>query len=86
MGIDHDYQFSFICDTSTVTTITGRLKLAKADRPDNFGSGLWHSFPWWDSTTITGLTPYLKKSEHQTYMYLWYDHAKSKAYFFEFDL
>ena len=45
-GIDHDYQFSFTCDTSTITKITNNLKLIKAHQPDNFSSGLWHSFPW----------------------------------------
>lgn len=44
MGIDHDYQFSFSCDTSTVSKIVSRLKLTMADKPDNFSSGLWHSF------------------------------------------
>ena len=34
MGIDHDYQFSFTCDTSTVTKIISKLALVKADQPD----------------------------------------------------
>jgi hypothetical protein len=86
MGIDHDYQFSFSCDTGTVVKIAGSLKLTKASKPDNFSSGLWHSFPWWDSTTIINLKPYFKKSEHETYWYLWYDKSKQKAYYFEFDM
>lgn len=86
MGIDHDYQFSFTCDTATITKITKTFKLIKANQPDNFSSGLWHSFPWWDSTGITVLKPYLKKGTHETYSYLWYDSNKSKAYYFSFDL
>lgn len=86
LSIDHSYQFSFICDTSTVTKIINGLKLAKADEPDNFGSGLWRSFPWWDSTSITTLKPYFRKGDHETYWYLWYDHTKGKAYYFEFDM
>ncbi|MFL5740424.1 MAG: hypothetical protein ACJ75B_09425 [Flavisolibacter sp.] len=86
IGIDNDYQFSFTCDTSTVAKITNNLKLSKADQPENFSSGLWHSFPWWDSTSITVLKPYYKKGDHEKYWYLWYDQAKSKAYYFEFDM
>lgn len=86
MGIDHDYQFSFTCDTSTVTRIISNLRLTQASKPDDLGSGLWHSYPWWDSMTIAGLTPYFKKGEHQTYKYLWYDQVKGKAYYFEFDM
>jgi hypothetical protein len=86
MGIDHDYQFSFTCNTSTVTKIISKLALVKADQPDNFSSGLWHSFPWWDSTSISVSKPYFKKGDHETYWYLWYDHKKSKAYYFEFDM
>lgn len=86
MGIDHDYQFSFICDTSTVAKIVNQLKLIKTDQPDNFSSGLWHGFPWWDSTSITTLKPYIKKGDHETFWYLWYDQTKSKVYYFEFDM
>jgi hypothetical protein len=86
MGIDHNYQFSFICDTSTVTDIVRKLELVQAIQPDNSSSGLWHSFSWWDSATITALAPYFRKGAHETYWYLWYDQAKSKAYYFEFDM
>jgi hypothetical protein len=86
MGIDQDYQFSFNCDTATVTKITTTLKLTKVNQPDNYSSGLWHSFPWWDSTRITALHPYSKKGSHETYAYLWYDSTTSKAYYFMFDM
>ncbi|HYH16000.1 MAG TPA: hypothetical protein VD794_12300, partial [Flavisolibacter sp.] len=61
MGIDHKYQFAFNCDTVTVNRITSQLQLKKQNKPDNFSSGLWHSFPWWDSATIETLAPYQKK-------------------------
>jgi len=86
MGIDHDYQFSFRCDTSTVSKIVNHLKLMKAERPDSFSRGLWHNFAWWDSTGIATLKPYVKKGDHDTFWYLWYAPAKSKAYYFEFDM
>jgi hypothetical protein len=86
MGIDHDYQFSFYCNSATVNKIVQNLQLTKADSSDNFSNGLWHSFPWWDSTRIVTLTPYLKKGDHETYWYLWYDQNNEKAYYFEFDM
>lgn len=86
MGIDQDYQFAFNCDTATVSRIVSRLKLTKKDQADNFSSGLWHNYQWWDSSTIETLVPYHKKGEHQTYWYLWYDSSKWKAYYFEFDM
>lgn len=85
-GIDHSYQFSFSCDTSTITKINTRLNLTKAEQPETYSSGLWHNFSWWDSTTISNITPYYKKGEHETYYYLWFDEQKRKAYYFTFDL
>lgn len=86
MGIDHDYQFAFNCDTATVSKIVSSLKLKKKDQPDNFSSGLWHNYQWWDSATIETLVPYHMKGEHERHWYLWYDSSKKKAYYFEFDM
>jgi hypothetical protein len=86
MGIDHDYQFSFNCDTTTINKIVSNLNLKKGIIDDNNGSGLWHDFPWWDSSKIEALIPFSKKGEHETYWYLWYDTPKRKAYYFSFDM
>ncbi len=85
MGIDHDYQFSFNCDTNTMNKIIFNLKL-KQRIIDNNGNGFWHKFPWWDSSKIERLKPFSKKGEHQSYSYLWYDTAEQKAYYFSFDM
>ncbi len=86
LGIDHDYQFAFNCDTRTLKKIVSHLNLTKTEQPDNFSSGLWHNFPWWDSTKISTLKPYWKKSNHEIYSYLWYDTLDQKAYYFTFDM
>ena len=86
MGIDHDYQFSFYCDTTSLNKIVRSLFLVKGDRPTEFGSGLWHDFFWWDKEKILTLTPYSRKGGHKSYLYLWYDKSKQKAYYFEFDM
>ncbi len=86
LGIDHDYQFAFNCDTATITKIISYLNLTKSEQPDNFSSGLWNDFPWWDSTKITTLKPYWTKGKHETYRYLWYDTSGQKAYYFTFDM
>jgi hypothetical protein len=86
IGIDHDYQFAFNCDTTTINKIVSNLKLTKKDQPDNFSSGLWHNYQWWDSTSVETLIPYYRKGEHETYWYLWYEETKRKAYYFEFDM
>ncbi|MEX6690887.1 hypothetical protein QTN47_25485 [Danxiaibacter flavus] len=86
MGIDHDYQFSFNCDTTTINKIVSNLNLKAGIVDDNNGSGLWHDFPWWDSSKIESLIPFSKKGEHETYWYLWYDRPTQKAYYFSFDM
>ncbi len=86
MGIDHDYQFSFNCDTTTINKIVSNLNLKQGQVPDNYGSGLWHDFPWWDSSRIEHLKPYFKIGPHETYWYLWFDITKQKAYYFSFDM
>ena len=86
MGIDHDYQFAFSCDTTTITRIVFNLDLKCGTLSNNYGSGLWHSFPWWDSARIETLKPYFRKGDHETYFYLWFDTPKQKAYYFEFDM
>jgi hypothetical protein len=86
MGIDHDYQVAFNCDTSTIRKIVSNLDLKTGTHPDNNGSGLWHRFPWWDSAKIETLKPYFKKGDHETYWYLWYDTSQQKAYYFSFDM
>jgi hypothetical protein len=60
--------------------------LVKQTQPDDFSSGLWHSYPWWDSAKILKLIPYKKKSDHELYQYLWYDAPAGKAYYFDFDM
>ena len=86
MGIDHDYQFSFNCDTKTINKIILQLNLNKAASSVNYGSNLWHNYPWWDSAKIVTLKPFFKKGDHENYSYLWYDPVKRKAYYFAFDL
>ncbi|HVU96041.1 MAG TPA: hypothetical protein VHE34_12490 [Puia sp.] len=86
IGIDADFQFAFNCDTPTVNRIVQHLKLKKQMQPDNYSSGLWHRFPWWDSAKILKLVPYKKKSEHELYRYLWFDTSAKKAYYFDFDM
>ena len=87
MGIDHDYQFSFNCDTATISRIVSKLKLTNKDVIDNNnGNGFWHNFPWWDSAKVETLKPFSKKGEHETYWYLWYDKPQQKAYYFSFDM
>lgn len=86
MGIDHDYQFSFNCDTLTVNKIISNLNLKKGIIDDNNGSGLWHNFSWWDSSEIEKLIPFSRKGAHETYQYLWYDTSGQKAYYFLFDM
>jgi hypothetical protein len=86
IGIDHDYTFSFNCDTSTVNKIVSYLELTQSDKPDNYGEGLQHDFKWWDKNKIQKIKPYLKKGDHQTFWYLWYDKNESKVYYFEFDM
>jgi len=86
MGIDHDYQFSFNCDTTTINKIIANLRLNKGVIDDNNGSGFWHSFSWWDSSKIETITPFSRKGEHETYWYLWYDTSQRKAYYFSFDM
>ena len=85
MGIDHIYQFSFNCDSTTINKIVSNLNLKRAVS-DNFGTGLWHDFPWWDSAKIEKLNPFFKKGEYETYWYLWFDTITQKAYFFTFDM
>lgn len=86
MGIDHDYTFSFNCNTTTLNKIVSKLRLLRAEEPDNFSEGIQHSFFWWDKEKIKQLTPYYKKGEHEAYWYLWYDKAESKLYYFQFDM
>jgi hypothetical protein len=86
MGIDHDYQFAFNCDTSTAKKIVSSLNLKLGEVMDNNSSNLWHNFPWWDSAKIETLKPFFRKGDHETYWYLWYDTSKQKAYYFEFDM
>lgn len=86
MGIDHKYQFSFRCDTATKSKIIHHLQLVRQAQPDNYSSGIWHPYPWWDSSGISALAPYKRKGDHETYHYLWYDTSAGKAYYFEFDL
>lgn len=86
MGVDHDYQFSFNCDTTTVNRIISNLDLKAGIIKEDNGSGLWHDFPWWDSSKIETLIPFSKKDEHEAYWYLWYDTPKQKAYYFSFDM
>ncbi|MDE3185816.1 MAG: hypothetical protein KGM16_20580 [Bacteroidota bacterium] len=85
MGIDHSYQFSFNCDTATISKIVSNLKLKRGVIDDNDGSGIWQNFPWWDSLKIENLKPFSKKGAHESYWYLWYDTSKQKAYYFSFD-
>ena len=86
MGIDHEYQFSFNCDTMTINKIISNLNLKKGTVDENNSSGLWHNFPWWDSSKIEKLKPFSKKGSNETYWYLWYDASKQKAYYFSFDM
>lgn len=79
-------QFAFSCDTTTINKIVSKLSLRRGTLSDNYGSGLWHNFSWWDSAKIEKLKPYFKKGEHETYWYLWFDTSKQKAYYFEFDM
>ncbi len=86
MGIDHSYQFSFNCDATTINKIVLNLNLKNGERSNNYGSGVWHNFPWWDSAKIETLKPYFKNGEHETYRLLWFDKPEQKAYYFEFDM
>ena len=86
LGIDGIFMFSFRCDTTTKNRIVRHLSLVQSDKPDNFGSGLWQPFPWWDSAKIVTLNPYLRRGEHEFYKYLWYDKDKSKVYYIDFDM
>jgi len=86
IGIDSKFLFSFKCDTSTKNKIVKHLNLIKADKPDNFSSGLWQSFPWWDSAKIVTLHPYWMKDDHEYYRYLWFDKSKQMVYYIDFDM
>jgi hypothetical protein len=86
MGIDHSYQFTFNCDTETISKIVSNLKLIRGVIDDNDGSGIWQNFPWWDSSKIENLKPFSKKGARESYWYLWYDTSKKKAYYFSFDM
>lgn len=86
MGIDHDYQFAFNCDTTTINKIISNLNLKKGIIDNNFGRGFWHKFLWWDSSKVETLKPFSKKGKHETYWYLWYDKLRKKAYYFSFDM
>jgi hypothetical protein len=86
IGIDSKFLFSFKCDSTTKDRIIKHSNLIEASQPDNFSSGLWQSFSWWDSAKITTLKPYWHKSEHRYYKYLWFDKTKHKVYYIEFDL
>src|SRR5687767_11217981 len=81
IGIDAKFLFSFYCDSSTKNKIVTDLNLTQADKPDNFSSGLWRNFPWWDSAKIVTLNPYVKKGAHEYYRYLWFDREKGKVYY-----
>jgi hypothetical protein len=61
------------------------LDLVETNKPDNYSSGLWQKFKWWDSTTIVTLYPYIKKSDN-TYKYLWFDKSKQQVYYIDFDM
>lgn len=84
-GIDHDYQFAFNCDDSSIKKIAANLGLNDTTKA-NIGRGLWHSFAWWDSAKIETLQPFTKKGTYETYWNLWYDEPAKKAYYFEFDM
>ena len=86
IGIDSKFIFSFKCDDSTKNRIVKHLNLTKSNKPDNYSSGLWQSFPWWDSAKIVTLNPYWSKSEKGYYKYLWFDKTKQMLYYIDFDM
>lgn len=86
IGIDSDYQFSFNCDTSTVSRIIKKHQLTIDTINDDFGFGLQHDFDWWDKRKIKKLKLYSWEGEREYYKYFWYDTTEQKAYFFDFDM
>ena len=86
IGIDSKFMFSFNCNDTTKNRIVKHLNLTKSNKPNNYSSGLWQSFPWWDSTKIITLNPYWSKSERDYYRYLWFDKTKQMLYYIDFDM
>jgi hypothetical protein len=86
MGIDAKFMFSFQCDTTTRNRIVTQLKLQESKRPNNFSSGSWPAFYWWDSEKIATLNPYFLKVGHKYHRYLWFDKDRQMLYYLDFDL
>ena len=86
LGVDHDYSFSFKCDTSTIKKIRKNLNLSNDSTFSTGFNSLFHDFEWWDVEVINELQPYWNKGEHEVHYFLWFDSNGSKAYYFEFDL
>ncbi len=85
-GIDHDYSFSFHCDTETIRKICEHFNLSNDSIYEADITGLFHDFDWWDTDKIEQLPPYWTTRENQVHHFLWYDTTDTKAYYFEFDL
>ena len=86
LGIDSKFQFSFKCNSRTKDRIVGNLKMSAENRPNNYSSGLWTIFPWWDSSKIVTLVPYSFKVENSYYRYFWFDDSTNTAFYIDFDM
>ncbi len=85
IGIDSKFQFSFTCDSATISRIARHNGL-KQEEPRMDVSGLADDFSWWRSEDVHKVQPYWRKGTHQWYQFLWYDQQQRKAYYLEFDM
>jgi hypothetical protein len=85
IGIDASYQFSFDCDTATVSRIISINQLSLDTLGRNDGSGISREFEWWNMQTISRLQLY-SWNKGSYFKNFWYDEAEGKAYFLDYDM
>ena len=86
MGIDHQYQFSFVASFTSINRIISNLALEKSNIPISNSTSFSKDFPWWDGNKLLKLPPYWKKGKHEVFTFLWYDSTTKKAYYNSYDM
>lgn len=85
MGADCSYQFRFECSQTTHDALVQSLGLTNATRVEGHLRG--RDFPWWDDKVVDALPVHWKvNNQDDYYWFLWYDSAKSEAFFLEYSL
>ena len=85
MGADCSYQFRFECSQKTHDSLVQSLSLTNTTKLEGHLPG--SAFPWWNARDIDTLPVHWKiNAKGDYYWFLWYDVAKSEAFFLEYSL